>query len=164
MQTANRCVFTTSDTFATLALQNGMDVKNALRHAGPCVRSHDAGHLHAPRPLDMQHAAARKIDCGIGKAELPDEPAPQAMHPPSSTFSLIWAKSASPERAVSARSTTNCLKGAYPDMDRRQKSTREMCIKSTRARNVREKLKVLIAEMKAELAELKRESGQSLIE
>ena len=43
------------------------------------------GHVSAATTLDiythatsdMQHAAARKIDCGIGKAELPDEPAPR---------------------------------------------------------------------------------------
>ncbi len=34
-------------TFATLALQNGMDVKTLSCHAGACVRGHDAGHLHA---------------------------------------------------------------------------------------------------------------------
>ena len=43
------------------------------------------GHMPAATTLDiythitddMQHAAARKIDCGIGKAEIQDEPAPQ---------------------------------------------------------------------------------------
>ena len=47
------------------------------------------GHVSAATTLDiythttseMQHAAARKIDCSIGKAELPDEPAPQANAP-----------------------------------------------------------------------------------
>ena len=34
-------------TFATLALQNGMDAKTLSAMLGPCVRSHDAGHLHA---------------------------------------------------------------------------------------------------------------------
>ena len=43
------------------------------------------GHMSAATTLDiythatsgMQHAAARKIDCGIGKAKLSGEPAPQ---------------------------------------------------------------------------------------
>ncbi len=47
------------------------------------------GHVSAATTLDiythvtddMQHAAARKIDCGIGKAELPNEPALQANAP-----------------------------------------------------------------------------------
>ena len=54
----------------------GMDVKTL---------SAMLGHVSAATTLDiythitddMQHAAARKINCGIGKAELPDEPAPQ---------------------------------------------------------------------------------------
>ena len=33
-------------TFATLALENGMDVKNTLRYAGTCVGGHHAGHLY----------------------------------------------------------------------------------------------------------------------
>ena len=58
------------------------------------------GHVSAATTLDiythatsdMQHAAARKIDCGIGKAELPDEPAPQANVPAIVEFQPYMGK------------------------------------------------------------------------
>ena len=58
------------------------------------------GHVSAATTLDiythstsdMQHAAARKIDCGIGKAELPDEPAPQANAPAIVDFQPYMGK------------------------------------------------------------------------
>ena len=63
-------------TFATLALQNGMDVKTLSAMLGH-VSAATTLDIYTHATSDMQHAAARKIDCGIGKAELPDEPAPR---------------------------------------------------------------------------------------
>ena len=58
-------------TFATLALQNGMDVKTLSAMLGH-VSAATTLDIYTHSTSDMQHAAARKIDCGIGKAELPD--------------------------------------------------------------------------------------------
>ena len=144
-------------TFATLALQNGMDVKTL---------SAMLGHVSAATTLDicthatsdMQHAAARKIDCGIGKAELPDEPAPQANAPAIVDFQPYMGKVRKPGTGCISQINDHLFEGRYSPtwIDGKKHArnvyahTREEC---------EEKLKVLIAEMKAELAELKRQKG-----
>ena len=144
-------------TFATLALQNGMDVKTL---------SAMLGHVSAATTLDiythstseMQHAAARKIDCGIGKAELPDEPAPQANTPAIVDFQPYMGKVRKPGTGCISQINDHLFEGRYSPtwIDGKKHArnvyahTREEC---------EEKLKVLIAEMKAELAELKRQKG-----
>ncbi len=143
--------------FATLALQNGMDVKTL---------SAMLGHVSAATTLDiymhvtddMQHAAARKIDCGIGKAELPDEPAPQANTPAIVDFQPYMGKVRKPGTGCISQINDHLFEGRYSPtwIDGKKHArnvyahTREEC---------EEKLKVLIAEMKAELAELKRQKG-----
>ena len=142
-------------TFATLALQNGMDVKTL---------SAMLGHVSAATTLDiythstseMQHAAARKIDCGIGKAELPDEPAPQANAPAIVDFQPYMGKVRKPGTGCISQINDHLFEGRYSPtwIDGKKHArnvyahTREEC---------EEKLKVLIAEMKAELSELKRQ-------
>ena len=144
-------------TFATLALQNGMDVKTL---------SAMLGHVSAATTLDiythstseMQHAAARKIDCGIGKAELPDEPAPQANAPAIVDFQPYMGKVRKPGTGCISQINDHLFEGRYSPtwIDGKKHArnvyahTREEC---------EEKLKVLIAEMKAELAELKLQKG-----
>ena len=144
-------------TFATLALQNGMDVKTL---------SAMLGHVSAATTLDiythstseMQHAAARKIDCGIGKAELPDEPAPQANTPAIVDFQPYMGKVRKPGTGCISQINDHLFEGSYSPtwIDGKKHArnvyahTREEC---------EEKLKVLIAEMKAELVELKRQKG-----
>ena len=144
-------------TFATLALQNGMDVKTL---------SAMLGHVSAATTLDiythatseMQHAAARKIDCGIGKAELPDEPAPQANAPAIVDFQPYMGKVRKPGTGCISQINDHLFEGRYSPtwIDGKKHArniyahTREEC---------EEKLKVLIAEMKAELAELKRQKA-----
>ena len=144
-------------TFATLALQNGMDVKTL---------SAMLGHVSAATTLDiythstseMQHAAARKIDCGIGKAELPDEPAPQANTPAIVDFQPYMGKVRKPGTGCISQINDHLFEGRYSPtwIDGKKHArniyahTREEC---------EEKLKVLIAEMKEELAELKRQKG-----
>ena len=143
--------------FATLALQNGMDVKTL---------SAMLGHVSAATTLDiymhvtddMQHAAARKIDCGIGKAELPDEPAPQANTPAIVDFQPYMGKVRKPGTGCISQINDHLFEGRYSPtwIDGKKHArnvyahTREEC---------EEKLKVLIAEMKAELAELKRQKA-----
>ena len=149
-------------TFATLALENGMDVKTL---------SAMLGHVSAATTLDiythitddMQRAAAANIDRGIGKAA------------PQEGASAIWKKTApaadttpsmtdfKPYMGLRRKPGTGCVselndhlfEGRYspkwPDGKKHSRNvyarTREEC---------EEKLKVLIAEMKAEIAEAKR--------
>ena len=130
-------------TFATLALENGMDVKTL---------SAMLGHVSAATTLDiythitddMQRAAAENIDRGIGKAapqedasEPGQETAPAQAEKPSMTdFKPYVAASADPAPAASARSTTISLKAAIPPNGPTAKSTPAMST-HTPARSVR---------------------------
>jgi len=155
-------------TFATLALENGMDVKTL---------SAMLGHVSAATTLDiythitddMQRAAAENIDRGIGKAAPQDdasesgqETAPAQAEKPSMTdFKPVMSR---------RRAGTGCItqindhlfEGRYSPMwiDGKKHSrnvyahTREEC---------EEKLKALIIEMKTELAELKRQKAEGTL-
>ena len=149
-------------TFATLALENGMDVKTL---------SAMLGHVSAATTLDiythitddMRLTAAANIDRGIGKAapqeglsELGQETAPATAEKPRMT-------DFKPYVGRKRRSGTGCVseindhlfEGRYspkwPDGKKHARNvyahTREEC---------EEKLKVLIVEMKAEIAEAQR--------
>ena len=149
-------------TFATLALENGMDVKTL---------SAMLGHVSAATTLDiythitddMRLTAAANIDRGIGKAapqedasEPGQETAPATAEKPSMT-------DFKPYVGRKRRSGTGCVteindhlfEGRYspkwPDGKKRARNiyahTREEC---------EAKLKVLIVEMKAEIAETQR--------
>ena len=149
-------------TFATLALENGMDVKTL---------SAMLGHVSAATTLDiythitddMQRTAAANIDRGIGKAapqenasEPGQETAPAQAEKPSMT-------DFKPYVGRKRRSGTGCIseindhlfEGRYspkwPDGKKHARNvyahTREEC---------EEKLKALITEMKAEIAEAQR--------
>ena len=144
-------------TFATLALQNGMDVKTLSAMLGH-VSAATTLDIYTHSTSDMQHAAARKIDCGIGKADLPDEPAPQANAPVIVDFQPYMGKVRKPGTGCISQINDHLFEGRYSPtwIDGKKHArnvyahTREEC---------EEKLKVLIAEMKAELAELKRQKG-----
>ena len=144
-------------TFATLALQNGMDVKTLSAMLGH-VSAATTLDIYTHATSDMQHAAARKIDCGIGKAEIQDEPAPQANAPAIVDFQPYMGKVRKPGTGCISQINDHLFEGRYSPtwIDGKKHArnvyahTREEC---------EEKLKVLIAEMKAELAELKRQKG-----
>ena len=144
-------------TFATLALQNGMDVKTLSAMLGH-VSAATTLDIYTHSTSDMQHAAARKIDCGIGKAKLPDEPAPQANAPAIVDFQPYMGKVRKPGTGCISQINDHLFEGRYSPtwIDGKKHArnvyahTREEC---------EEKLKVLIAEMKAELAELKRQKA-----
>ena len=146
-------------TFATLALQNGMDVKTLSAMLGH-VSAATTLDIYTHSTSDMQHAAARKIDCGIGKAELLDEPAPQANAPAIVDFQPYMGKIRKPGTGCISQINDHLFEGRYSPtwIDGKKHArnvyahTREEC---------EEKLKVLIAEMKAELAELKRQKADS---
>ena len=153
-------------TFATLALENGMDVKTL---------SAMLGHVSAATTLDiyihitddMQRAAAENIDRGIGKAapqEDASEPGQETTPAQAEKPSMTDFK---PYVGRKRRSGTGCVseindhlfEGRYspkwPDGKKHARNvyahTRKEC---------EEKLKVLIMEMKAELAELKRRKAE----
>ena len=153
-------------TFATLALENGMDVKTL---------SAMLGHVSAATTLDiythitddMQRAAAENIDRGIGKAapqEADSEPGQETAPAQAEKPSMTAFK---PYVGRKRRSGTGCVseindhlfEGRYspkwPDGKKHARNvyahTREEC---------EEKLRVLIAEMKAEIAELKRQKAE----
>ena len=149
-------------TFATLALENGMDVKTL---------SAMLGHVSAATTLDiythitddMQRAAAANIDRGIGKAapqeglsELGQETAPATAEKPRMTdFKPYVGRKRKSGTGCVSEINDHLFEGRYspkwPDGKKHARNvyahTREEC---------EEKLKVLIVEMKAEIAEAKR--------
>ena len=156
-------------TFATLALENGMDVKTL---------SAMLGHVSAATTLDiythitddMQRAAAANIDRSIGKAapqEYASEPGQETVPATADKPKMTDFK---PYVGRRRRSVTGCVteindhlfEGRYspkwPDGKKHARNvyahTREEC---------EEKLKVLIVEMKAEIAELKRQKAESAL-
>ena len=149
-------------TFATLALENGMDVKTL-----PAM----LGHVSAATTLDiythitddMRFTAAANIDRGIGKAapqadasELGWETAPaQAEKPIMTDFKPYVGRKRRSGTGCVSEINDHLFEGRYspkwPDGKRHARNvyahTREEC---------EEKLKVLIVEMKAEIAEAQR--------
>ena len=149
-------------TFATLALENGMDVKTL---------SAMLGHVSAATTLDiythitddMQRAAAENIDRGIGKAAPQEDASEPGQETAPATAEKPRMTDFKPYVGRKRRSGTGCVseindhlfEGRYspkwPDGKKHARNvyahTREEC---------EEKLKVLIMEMKAEIAEAKR--------
>ena len=156
-------------TFATLALENGMDVKTL---------SAMLGHVSAATTLDiythitddMQRAAAENIDRGIGKAapqeddsEPGQETAPaQAEKPRMTDFKPYVGRKRRSGTGCISEINDHLFEGRYspkwPDGKKHARNvyvhTREEC---------EEKLKALIVEMKAELAELKRQKAEGTL-
>lgn len=148
-------------TFATLALENGMDVKTL---------SAMLGHVSAATTLDiythitddMQRAAAANIDRGIGKAA-PQEDAsapgqettPATERPRMTDFKPYMGRKRSAGTGCVTEINDHLFEGRYspkwPDGKKHSRNvyahTREEC---------EEKLKQLIVQMKAEIAEAKR--------
>ena len=149
-------------TFATLALENGMDVKTL---------SAMLGHVSAATTLDiythitddMQRTAAANIDRGIGKAapqedasEPGQETAPaQAEKPRMTDFKPYVGRKRRTGTGCVSEINDHLFEGRYspkwPDGKKHSRNvyahTREEC---------EEKLKVLIVEMKAEIVEAQR--------
>ena len=156
-------------TFATLALQGGMDIKTL---------SAMLGHVSAATTLDiythitddMQRQAAANIDRGIGKAtpsedsyEPGRDTAPgQSEKPVITDFHPVPRKQRRPGTGCISQKGPNLWEGRYSptwiDGEKHARNvyahTREEC---------EEKLKVLIIEMKTELAELKRQKAEGTL-
>lgn len=69
--------------------------------------------IYTHATFDMQHAAARKIDCGIGKVELPDEPAPQANAPAIVDFQPYMGKVRKPGTGCISQINDHLFEGRY---------------------------------------------------
>ena len=156
-------------TFATLALQGGMDIKTL---------SAMLGHVSAATTLDiythitddMQRQAAANIDRGIGKTAPPEngsEPGEdsdpgQSENPGMTDFQPVPRKQRRPGTGCITQKGPNLWEGRYSPtwIDGKKHArnvyahTREEC---------EEKLKVLIIEMKTELAELKRQKAEGTL-
>ena len=105
---------------------------------------------------DMQHAAARKIDCGIGKAELPDEPAPQANVPAIVEFQPYMGKVRKPGTGCISQINDHLFEGRYSPTNAQGK--REV---HTVYAKTKEECEVLLEQMIAEVREqIKEEKRQ----
>lgn len=122
-------------TFATLALQNGMDVKTLSAMLGH-VSTATTLDIARTQPLICSTPPRGRSTAASAKQNSRTSQRRRQMHPPSLIFSPTWARSASPARAASARSTTTCLKAATPRHGSTARSTRGMCMR-IRARSVR---------------------------
>ena len=149
-------------TFATLSLQNGMDVKTL---------SAMLGHVSAATTLDiythitddMRHTAAVNIDRGIGKAEAPEEgmesSSAQPEAPRMTDFKPYIGKKRKPGTGCMSEINDHLFEGRYspmwPDGKKHARNvyakTREEC---------EEKLKALIVQMKAEIAEANKKAAE----
>lgn len=142
-------------TFATLALENGMDVKTL---------SAMLGHVSAATTLDiythitgdMQRTAAVNIDRGIGKNETQvEQPVAQTQEKTMTDFKPYMGRKRKPGTGCITEINDHLFEGRYspkwPDGKKHSRNvyahTREEC---------EEKLKQLIVEMKAEIAEVQR--------
>ena len=153
-------------TFATLALENGMDVKTL---------SAMLGHVSAATTLDiythitddMQRTAAANIDRGIGKAvpsedgsEPGQEPAPaQSEKPKITDFKPYMGRKRKSGTGCISQINDHLYEGRYSPMWINGKKLSRNVYAHTRE-ECEEKLKVLIMEMKAELAELKAQKAK----
>ena len=143
-------------TFATLSLENGMDVKTLSTIIGH-VSAATALNTYTHITDEMRRKAALNIDQGIAKAEV--EPMPeQTDKPQKQDFVPVEPPRRRPGTGCVSQLREHLWEGRYspvwPDGKKHSRNvyakTREEC---------EEKLKVLILEMKAEIAALR--SGAS---
>ena len=145
-------------TFATASLEHGMDVKTLSTIIGH-VSSSTTLNIYAHVTDEMQRTAAAKIDRGIIKSEAAQEVDTAPRNPPPSTFQPYKGQRRKPGTGCVSQINDHLFEGRYspkwPDGKKHARNvyahTREEC---------EEKLKVLIVEMKAEIAELKRRKAE----
>ena len=141
-------------TFVTTALEYGMDVKTLSAVVGHRSSSTTLNvYTHVTESMERQ--AAVKIDQGIGKQEAPPEEAREAQRSAMTTFTAVPGKRRKPGTGCVTQISEHLWEGRYsprgPDGKQRSRNvyghTLEEC---------EEKLKVLIAAMKAEIQEERR--------
>jgi len=144
-------------TFATMALEHGMDVKTLSAIIGH-VSSSTTLNIYAHVTDEMRQSAAAKIDRGIAKAEVKETAEEEKPEPRSFT----------PYKPPRCRPGTGCVsqindhlwEGRYsPVWPDGKKHARDVYARTEA--ECEEKLKVLIREMKKEIAEARKGSAAS---
>ena len=153
-------------TFATLALQGGMDIKTLSAMLGQ-VSAATTLDIYTHITDDMQRQAAANIDRGIGKAALPEsgsapgqETVPgQCEKPVITDFQPVPRTQRRPGTGCISQKGPNLWEGRYsPTWIGGKKHARN--IYAHTREECEEKLQELIIEMKTELAELKRQKAE----
>ncbi|OUN08604.1 site-specific integrase [Flavonifractor sp. An92] len=139
-------------TFATLSLENGMDVKTLstiIGHVSAATTLNTYTHITD----EMRKKAALSIDQGIAKAEV--EPMPeQTDAPPKQDFVPVEPPRRRPGTGCVSQLREHLWEGRYsPVWPDGKKHSRNVYAKTRK--ECEEKLKVLILEMKAEIAALR---------
>lgn len=133
-------------TFATLALENGMDVKTLSAMLGH-VSAATTLDIYTHITEDMQAEAAAKIDRGLGH-EIQEE-GPQPEHPQMSDFQPVGGQIRRSGTGCITEINDHLFEGRYspvwPDGKRHAKN-----VYATTRQECEEKLKELIKEMQAE--------------
>ncbi len=153
-------------TFATLALSNGMDVKTLSAMLGH-VSAANTMDIYTHITDDMQRTAAANIDRGIGKAAPQESDSAIRQGSTSDQDEKPRMTEFQPVLPARRRAGTGCIsqindhlyEGRYSPMWINGKKLSRNVYAHTRE-ECEEKLKVLIAEMKAELAELKEQKAK----
>ncbi len=154
-------IITYGHTFTTLALSNGMDVKTLSAMLGH-VSAATTMDIYTHITDDMQRTAAANIDRGIGKAAPRENDSETGLETASDQEKKLRMTDFQPVLPSRRRAGTGCIsqindhlyKGRFSPMWINGKKLSRNVYAHTRE-ECEEKLKVLIAEMKAELAELK---------
>ena len=143
-------------TFATMALEHGMDVKTLSAIIGH-VSSSTTLNIYAHVTDEMRQSAAAKIDRGIAKAEVADVP-PEKQKEETPTFTAQKPPRRRPGTGCVTQLGDHLWEGRYsPTWPDGKKHARNIYAK-TEAK-CEEKLKVLIREMKAEIAQAREKAG-----
>ncbi len=145
-------------TFATMALEHGMDVKTLSAIIGH-VSSSTTLNIYAHVTDEMRQSAAAKIDRGIAKAEV-QETAGEKEKPEPPEFTPYTPPRRRPGTGCVSQINDHLWEGRYsPVWPDGKKHSRNVYAKTEA--ECEEKVKVLIREMKAEIAQA-RENVEAL--
>ena len=142
-------------TFATLSLQNGMDVKTLSTIIGH-VSSSTTLNIYAHVTDEMQRTAAAKIDRGIIKSEAAQEVDTAPRNPPPSTFQPYKGQRRKPGTGCVSQINDHLWEGRYSPIVDGKRMARNVYAKTED--ECQKKLAELIREMKAEIAAGKKQT------
>ena len=138
-------------TFATNALEHGMDIKTLSAVIGH-VSSATTLNVYAHVTDEMRQSAAAKIDRAIAKAE--PQPETAALKKPTRTsFQAVKGKYRKPGTGCITQINDHLWEGRYSPKVNGKRIARN--IYATTEAECEEKLAMLIAQMKEEIAELR---------
>lgn len=146
-------------TFATMALENGMDVKTLSAIIGH-VSSGTTLNIYAHVTDEMRRTAAAKIDRGIAKAEV-EETVGEREEPEKQPFTPVKPPRRRPGTGCVSKINDHLWEGRYsPVWPDGKKHARNIYAKTEA--ECEEKLKALIREMKAEIAQARKGAQNNL--